>query len=74
MISMLKDFLMLNQALYFNATGLTIRTPGKFLFVDRDSSTADKNPFDDKFLGQWLITKIVHYFDIGIFFFLRKRI
>ena len=63
MISMLKDFLMLNQALYFNATGLTIRTPGKFLFVDRDSSTADKNPFDDKFLGQWLITKIVHYFD-----------
>jgi hypothetical protein len=62
MVKMLKDVVFLNQALYFQSDGLTLRQPGTFLFVDRADS-ADRNLFDDKFLGQWLINKVVHYFD-----------
>jgi hypothetical protein len=62
MVQMLKDAIFLNQALYFQSDGLTLRQPGTFLFVDRDGSS-EINLFDDKFLGQWLINKVVHYFD-----------
>lgn len=62
MVKMLKDAIFLNQALYFQTEGLTLRQPGTFLFIDR-SDSSDKNAFDDKFLGQWLINKVVHYFD-----------
>jgi hypothetical protein len=61
-VSMIKDFLFLNQALYFSAPGLTFRTPGKFVFIDRDASTGEKNPFDDRFLGQWMLIRVVHMF------------
>jgi hypothetical protein len=60
-IKMMKDFFFLNQTLYFQNHGLTLRSPGNFIFVDRVDSS-DKNTFDDKFLGQWFITKVVHYF------------
>jgi hypothetical protein len=60
-LSMIKDALFLNEALYFQAPGLTFRTPGKFIFVDRTTSS-DRNPFDDRFLGQWLMTRVVHLF------------
>jgi hypothetical protein len=59
---MLKDALFLNEAITFVVHGLTIRTPGKFIFIDRFSSAGDKNPFDDRFLGQWLIIKVNHVF------------
>jgi hypothetical protein len=62
MVKMLKDVVFLNQGLYFQSDGLTLRQPGTFLFVDR-SDSSDINVFDDKFLGQWLINKVVHYFD-----------
>jgi hypothetical protein len=58
---MAMDFIFLNQAIYFSAPGLTLRSPGKFLFIDRDSSSSN-NPFDDRFLGQWMITNVVHFF------------
>jgi len=61
-VEMMEKFLLLNQAISFSAAGLTFRTPGKFVFIDRDTSTAEKNPFDDKALGQWMITKISHVF------------
>jgi hypothetical protein len=61
-IRMVKDFVFLNQGLYFQNEGLTHRTPGNFIFIDRMDSS-DKNLFDDKFLGQWFITKVIHYFD-----------
>jgi hypothetical protein len=60
-MQMMKQVLFLNQALYFQAPGLTFRTPGKFIFVDRTTSS-DHNPFDDRFLGQWMITKVIHLF------------
>lgn len=61
-VSMMKKFLFLNQAIAFQTQGLTIRTPGKFVFLDRETSTLEKNPFDDKVLGQWIITRVRHIF------------
>ena len=61
-INMMKKFILLGQALHFRSPGLTLRAPGKFIFVDRDASIEYKNPFDDRFLGQWMITKVVHCF------------
>jgi hypothetical protein len=58
---MIKDSIFLNQGLYFQAEGLTFRTPGKFIFVDRTDSN-EFNTFDDKFLGQWFVTKVTHFF------------
>jgi len=58
---MMKDALFLNEALSFTANGLTIRSPGRFLFIDSVNSN-ENNPFDDRFLGQWMITKVVHVF------------
>jgi hypothetical protein len=57
-----KDALMLNESINFQVLGLTIRTPGKFMFIDSPASDGDKNAFHDKFYGQWLITKVKHVF------------
>lgn len=60
---MLKDAIFLNETLTFKVKGITMRTPGKFIFIDRlGSSGGDKNPFDDRVLGQWLIVKVNHIF------------
>lgn len=58
---MLLDLLFLNQSISFQTLGLTIRAPGRFIFIDKVNS-ADTNPFDDRFLGQWLITGVKHFF------------
>jgi hypothetical protein len=60
-LKMIKDLIFLNGAIYFQTPGLTFRTPGKFIFIDRMVS-GDRNPFDDRFLGQWMITKVTHFF------------
>jgi hypothetical protein len=65
-VRMAKDMLFLNQSLYFQNEGLTLRTPGNFIFVDKVDSS-DKNLFNDKFLGQWFITKVIHYFDQNMY-------
>jgi hypothetical protein len=61
-INMMKDFLFLNQLLCFTAPGLVFRQPGKVLFVDKANSTDETNPFDDRFLGQWIMTRVTHVF------------
>jgi len=58
---MLKDALFLNEAISFDTFGLTLRTAGKFIFIDKPNSSTS-NPFDDKFLGQWLTVKVNHIF------------
>jgi hypothetical protein len=60
-LKMMKEVIFLSQSLYFQSPGLTFRTPGKFIFVDRITSS-ENNPFDDRFLGQWLIVKTMHIF------------
>jgi len=62
LLDMMFNAVFLNQTLCFTAIGLTLRTPGKFIFIDKVSSSTN-NPFDDRFLGQWLITKVVHRFE-----------
>jgi hypothetical protein len=58
---MILDSIFLNQTLSFQCGGLTLRTPGKFVFIDRLGS-GDINPFDDRFLGQWFVTNVTHIF------------
>jgi hypothetical protein len=60
-VQMMKDALYLNESVCFITNGLTIRSPGRFIFIDYSNSN-DINPFDDRFLGQWLMTKVVHLF------------
>jgi hypothetical protein len=64
---MLKDALFLNEALSFTVHGLTIRSPGRFLFIDSLNSS-DTDSFNDRFLGQWLIIKVVHIFRHNTYF------
>jgi hypothetical protein len=61
LMKMILDFVFLNQSLTFEALGLTIRAPGKFIYIDR-IATAENNPFDDRFIGPWLIVKVTHLF------------
>jgi hypothetical protein len=63
-VQMMKDALYLNEAVSFVSNGLTIRSPGRFIFIDHTNSS-ETNPFDDRFLGQWMITKVVHLFTKG---------
>lgn len=66
-VQMMKDALYLNEAVSFVTNGLTIRSPGRFIFIDHVNSS-ETNPFDDRFLGQWMITKVVHLFTKGNYF------
>lgn len=58
---MILDAIFLNQSLSFQTMGLTLRTPGKFIFIDSVNSS-ERNPFDDRFYGQWMITNVSHFF------------
>lgn len=58
---MILDAVFLNQSLSFEVMGLTLRAPGKFIFIDSPTSS-ERNPFDDRFYGQWMITNVSHSF------------
>jgi hypothetical protein len=58
---MILDAIFLSQSLSFQCLGLTLRAPGKFVFIDRIGA-GESNPFDDRFLGQWLLTSVTHLF------------
>lgn len=60
---MILSNILLNQALEFDSLGLTIRTPGKFISIDRlDSNSPNRNDFEDRFIGQWMLARVVHTF------------
>jgi len=59
-MQMLKNLVYKNQALYLQIPGLTMRKPGNFLHIYRP--IPEKNSFDDRFFGQWLTVKVVHFF------------
>lgn len=59
-LNALKKLVFLNQTVNFQVNGLTFRTPGKFIYIDRLSYSY--NSFDDRFLGQWMIIKVRHTF------------
>ena len=60
---MILNNIILNQACELTTYGLTCRTPGKFISIDRKNnlSKAD-NDFEDKLIGQWLLTNVTHKF------------
>jgi len=64
---MMRDLLFLNQSISFVVDGLTIRSPGRFLFIDKFTSNGVPDPFDDRFLGQWMVLKVVHFFKQGLY-------
>jgi hypothetical protein len=65
LMEMVKDVTFLGNALYFETKGLTFRTPGKFINLERYQY--DQNPFDNQLLGQWLLTRVVHSFSKGVY-------
>ena len=58
---MVRDSIFLNLAIEFDCPGLTLRTPGKFISVEREIPV-ENNTFEDRFAGQWLITRTSHSF------------
>ena len=59
---MISTSIFLNQALEFNSFGATTRTPGKFVNIERSNNTNVNNDFENKFIGQWLLIRVVHTF------------
>jgi hypothetical protein len=60
--SMISASIFLNQALEFNSLGATTRTPGKFVNIERSNNNNVDNDFENKFIGQWLLVRVVHTF------------
>ena len=58
---MLESGLFLNECLTFNVPGSTLRQVNRFIGLDRPTGNID-NDFDEKFLGQWFVTRVVHEF------------
>jgi len=50
------------NTIVFTVKGFTSRQSGKFISVDRDLGY-DDNDFDDKILGQYLVTSVDHVID-----------
>ena len=59
--TILKTGLFLNQCLHFVVPGSTIRKCNRFVGLDRQIGAIDAD-FDEKFLGQWYLIKVVHEF------------
>jgi hypothetical protein len=57
----LKSSLFLNNCIKFKTKGNTIRQAGKFINIQRNNPVPN-NPFDDKYLGIYLIVKCNHLF------------
>lgn len=55
----LKAALLLNQCIVFRVKGMSFRTAGRFIGIDREIG-ATQNEFDNKLLGQWLIINVKH--------------
>jgi len=60
---MIANNIILNQGCEFTVQGLTCRAPGKFISIDRTDNLSKKdNDYEDRIIGQWLITKVTHTF------------
>ena len=55
----LKSALLLNQCIVFRVKGMSFRTSGKFIGVDREIG-ATQNEFDNKLCGQWFVINVKH--------------
>ena len=55
---------MLGNSIYFNVRGMTARRSGVFMTMDREYEYTD-NVYDNKVLGQYLITRVEHIITSG---------
>lgn len=56
---LLKSALFLNLALNFTVPGTSFRQANTFIGIQRQNPDVD-NDFDNKLLGQWFVTKVIH--------------
>jgi hypothetical protein len=57
-----------NTCINFTVPGLTFRTPGKFIGIDRISGSSGDNQIDDKLCGQWFVIDVKHILAVGIYY------
>jgi hypothetical protein len=55
----IKAAILLNQCIVFRVKGMSFRTAGRFIGIDREIG-ATQNEFDNKLCGQWLVTNVKH--------------
>jgi hypothetical protein len=55
-----------NTCICFKTFGLTLRTPGSFIAIDKTAGSAD-NDFNNKLYGQWFVVRVDRVFEAGSF-------
>ena len=61
--NLLKMGIFLNQGINFRVPGLTLRTSGKFIGIDKYHGAEEGSSYDNKLLGQYLILDVKHIFE-----------
>jgi len=61
--NLLKMGIFLNQGINFRVPGLTLRTEGRFIGIDKFYGADSKSRYDDKFLGQYFVIDVKHIFE-----------
>lgn len=62
---MYNSFIFENMVLSFRTTGQPYRSPGHFINVARTGNTGGS--FDERMLGQWIVTEVIHSFTGGAY-------
>lgn len=55
-----------NACIKFSSLGLTLRSPGTFIAIDKVSGHRD-NDYANKLYGQWFVVKVEHIFEAGTY-------
>lgn len=53
-----------NACIKFSTLGLTLRSPGTFIAIDKTTGNLD-NDYANKLYGQWFVIKVEHIFEAG---------
>ena len=61
--NLLKMGIFLNQGINFRVPGLTLRTSGRFIGIDKYLGADSKSLYDEKLLGQYLVIDVKHIFE-----------
>ena len=61
--NLLKMGIFLNQGINFRVPGLTLRTDGRFIGIDKYLGADSKSLYDEKLLGQYFVIDVKHVFE-----------
>ena len=53
-----------NTCICFKTFGLTLRSPGSFIAIDKTAGSTD-NDYNNKLYGQWFVVRVDHVFEAG---------